>query len=81
MKLETTVAPFILRGVALLGADSANTPLPQRRAIWDRLAGDLRPAHVDDGSSVAETSLDQLEPVLDDILGGKVRGRTVVKLA
>lgn len=79
MKLETTVAPFILRGVALLGADSANTPLPQRRAIWDRLAGDLRPAHLDDG--VAEVDLDGIEPVLDAILEGKVRGRTVVKLA
>jgi acrylyl-CoA reductase (NADPH) len=81
MKLETTVAPFILRGVALLGADSANTPIGQRRAVWDRLAGDLRPAHLDDEASVAEVGLDQLEPVLDAILDGKVRGRTVVRLS
>jgi acrylyl-CoA reductase (NADPH) len=80
MRLETTVAPFILRGVALLGADSANTPIGQRRAVWDRLAGDLRPAHLDDEGSVGEVDLDGLERVLDAILDGQVRGRTVVRL-
>ena len=42
-KLDTTVFPFILRGVALLGMDSAQLPIERRRAIWDRLATDLRP--------------------------------------
>ena len=42
-KLETTVFPFILRGVALLGMDSVNMPIARRRDLWDRLATDLRP--------------------------------------
>jgi acrylyl-CoA reductase (NADPH) len=80
VKLETTVFPFILRGVALLGADSANTPIAERRRIWERMAGDLRPAGLDE-SITQEVALDELEPVLDAILAGKVRGRTVVRLA
>ena len=80
VKLETTVFPFILRGVALLGADSANTPIAERRRIWERMATDLRPAGLDE-SMTQEVTLDELEPVLDDILAGKVRGRTVVRLA
>jgi acrylyl-CoA reductase (NADPH) len=81
MKLETTVAPFILRGVALLGSDSANTPIGARREVWARMAGDLRPGLLEDSGSVTEVGLDDLEPVLDRILQGQVRGRTVVRLA
>ena len=46
--LETTVFPFILRGVSLLGVDSVNTPDDVRRAVWERLAGDLRPNGLDE---------------------------------
>jgi hypothetical protein len=46
MNLNTTVAPFILRGVSLLGIDSGATPMPLRREVWRRLAGDTRPAHL-----------------------------------
>ena len=42
--LNTTVMPFILRGVSLLGVDSVNTPMPLRQKVWERLAGDLRAA-------------------------------------
>jgi acrylyl-CoA reductase (NADPH) len=80
-KLETTVFPFILRGVALLGCDSGYTPIERRRALWERLAADLRPAALDDESAVAEVDLDGVEAVLDGLLAGKVRGRTIVRLS
>ncbi len=75
--LETTVLPFILRGVALLGADSANTPIDRRRQLWERLATDLRPRHLDEA---AEVDLDGVEQALDTILEGASRGRTVVRV-
>lgn len=78
-KLETTVLPFILRGVALLGADSVNCPLALRTTLWRRLANDYRPTGLDD-LMVHEIGLEQLEDVLDQILEGGVRGRTVVRL-
>src|SRR4051812_43873923 len=48
IKLAATVLPFILRGVSLIGVDSVQTPIMERRATWERLAGDLRPPHLDD---------------------------------
>lgn len=78
--LSTTVFPFILRGVALLGVDSVQTPIDQRRQVWDRLASDLRPPDLDD-LVAEEVGLEGLEPVLDAILAGRVRGRTLVRLA
>jgi acrylyl-CoA reductase (NADPH) len=77
-RLETTVFPFILRGVALLGVDSGFTPIRRRRELWRRLAGDLRPAALDD-LATQEVGLQELEPVLDAILAGQVRGRCVVR--
>jgi acrylyl-CoA reductase (NADPH) len=77
-ELHTTVLPFILRGVRLLGVDSANTAMPLRRTIWARLAGDLRPRHL---AEIAHTvSLDQLPRVFEKMLQAQTRGRTVVKL-
>ncbi|HMG43248.1 MAG TPA: acryloyl-CoA reductase [Acidimicrobiales bacterium] len=74
--LSTTVLPFILRGVALLGVDSVQTPIARRRAVWQRLGGDLEP------SGLAEighdVSLAGLPDVLDAILRGEVTGRVVV---
>ena len=58
-KLDTTVFPFILRGVALLGMDSAQLPIDRRREIWGRLATDLRPRTL--GERITEVSLDTLE--------------------
>jgi acrylyl-CoA reductase (NADPH) len=77
--LATTVFPFILRGVALLGMDSANMPIEARRRLWARLAGDLRPPRLADG--VAEVDLDGLEVALDAIVAGRARGRWVVRVA
>ena len=77
-KLDTTVFPFILRGVALLGMDSAAMAIERRRAIWDRLATDLRPQNLGDG--ITEVTLDKLEPALDGIVAGEARGRWVVNV-
>jgi acrylyl-CoA reductase (NADPH) len=78
-RLETTVLPFILRGVALLGMDSVAMPIRDRRALWNRLADDLRPNRL--GEGVTEVTLDSLEPALDGILAGAARGRWVVRIS
>ena len=77
-ELQTTVFPFILRGVALLGMDSANMAIEPRRALWARLAGDLAPHGMDSG--ITEVSLDAVEPALDAIVAGQARGRWVVRV-
>ena len=77
--LRTTVLPFILRGVALLGMDSAATPIEERRRTWQRLATDLRPRAL--AEYATEVTLDTLEPALDAILAGEARGRWIVKVA
>jgi NADPH2:quinone reductase len=77
VELHTTVLPFILRGVRLLGVDSANTAMPLRRAIWARLATDLHPRHLADITHTV--SLDQLPGVFEKMLQSQSRGRTVVK--
>jgi acrylyl-CoA reductase (NADPH) len=76
--LETTVFPFILRGIALLGMDSVNVPIELRRRIWDRLATDLRPRDL--GIHCQEVTLDTLEPALDGIVAGQARGRWIVRI-
>ncbi|HKE99722.1 MAG TPA: acryloyl-CoA reductase [Actinomycetes bacterium] len=78
-RVETTVFPFILRGVAVLGVDSGFTPIQRRRELWRRLAGDLRPPALEE-LVTREVTLDRLEPVLDAILAGQVRGRCVVRV-
>lgn len=75
--VPTTVMPFILRGVSLLGIDSVQTPIERRRAIWGRLATDLKPAGLDGiGTTVG---FDQLDSVLTSILAGGVTGRYVLR--
>jgi putative YhdH/YhfP family quinone oxidoreductase len=78
-KLDTTVFPFILRGVALLGMNSVPVPIERRRRLWDRLATDLRPRDL--GQGVRELALDTLEEGLDGILAGEARGRWIVRIA
>ena len=80
VKVETTVMPFILRSVALIGVDSVMADIDERAELWRRLADDLRPPQLDD-EITREVSLDELEPVLDRILKGGVTGRTVVRVA
>jgi NADPH:quinone reductase-like Zn-dependent oxidoreductase len=69
--------PFIIRGVSLLGIASAGTARPIREAIWERLAGDWKPAHLDRICTRA-VGLDELAPVFDTMLGGGSFGRTLV---
>jgi putative YhdH/YhfP family quinone oxidoreductase len=77
--LNTTVMPFILRGVSLLGIDSVNTPMAMRRRVWQRLASDLKPRHLRDVCNTV--TLEELPVVFEKILKAQARGRTVVKLA
>jgi putative YhdH/YhfP family quinone oxidoreductase len=77
-ELPTTVMPFILRGVSLLGIDSAYTEAEVRRNVWDRLAGDLRPRHLEDITRTVK--FDELPAVFDEILARKAKGRTVVEI-
>ena len=60
---STTVFPFILRGVSLIGVDSAGVPIDERRSLWERLATDLRPRNL--GDRVTEVDLDGLSEALD----------------
>jgi acrylyl-CoA reductase (NADPH) len=76
--LESTVFPFILRGVALLGIDSVQMPLEQRRPVWQRIATDLRPRGLDSIGS-REVGLDELPGALDAVLAGSNTGRTLVR--
>ncbi|MGC4935434.1 acryloyl-CoA reductase [Gordonia sp. DT30] len=76
--LPTTVMPFILRGVALLGIDSVQIGSEKRRAIWSRLETDLRPIHLD--RIIHEVGLDELPATLESIKAGKLIGRTVVRV-
>jgi len=76
--VKATVLPFVLRGVAVIGVDSVATPIELRRAVWERLGGDLRPRGLED--MIVEVPLEGVEEVLDRILTGGVRGRTVVRI-
>jgi len=76
--LTTTVFPFILRGAALLGMDSAYLPIAQRRRLWSRLATDLRPRAL--AERVTEIPLEDVETALDAIRQGEARGRWVVRV-
>ncbi|WP_265455293.1 YhdH/YhfP family quinone oxidoreductase [Enterococcus sp. HY326] len=78
IKLDTTVLPFILRGVKLLGIDSVNTPMAKRQQIWQRLATDLNVADV---LKVNELAFDELPATFEALLGGTHEGRSVVKIA
>jgi acrylyl-CoA reductase (NADPH) len=79
MDLPTNVAPFILRGVSLLGIESVYMAAPRRRQAWERLARDL-----DVGKLAAMTQtigLDEVQGAADAIVAGRVRGRLVVEIA
>lgn len=77
--LHTTVMPFILRGVSLLGIDSVYCPMPLRLQLWQRLASDLKPRGL--AESIAhEVTLDAVPEIGARILRGEVRGRTVVRI-
>lgn len=77
--LNTTVMPFILRGVSLLGIDSGYIREPYRTGVWQRLATDLRPPHL--ASMSRKIAFDQLPAIFDEYIAGKAKGRVVVELA
>jgi acrylyl-CoA reductase (NADPH) len=78
MDLPSSVAPFILRGVCLLGIDSVMCPIERRRVAWSRLASDLDKGKLADITQ--EISLDEVVAYGAKILAGQVRGRIVVKI-
>ena len=78
MDLPTTVMPFILRNVRLIGVDSVMAPLALRQQAWDRLARDLDPAKLE--SMIEEITLDQVVDKAHALMAGQVRGRIVVRL-
>jgi NADPH2:quinone reductase len=78
-ELVTTVMPFILRGVSLLGINSVETPRELRLAVWQRLGADLKPAQL---ARIAgrEVTLDELPDCFEAYVAGRMTGRTVVRL-
>lgn len=78
--LATTVMPFIIRGVSLLGIASAGTARPIREAVWERLAGPWKPAHLDRICTRA-VGLEDMPPVFETMLAGGSFGRTLVCIA
>ena len=77
-KLETTVIPFLLRGVNLLGINSVYQPVAPRRAAWQRLARDLDAGLLE--RMVRPARLEDLPRLAGEILAGRVQGRVVVDL-
>jgi acrylyl-CoA reductase (NADPH) len=77
--LATTVMPFIIRGVSLLGIASAGTSRPIREQVWQKLAGDWKPASLD-RICTREVGLDGLDEVFDTMLDGGSFGRTLVRI-
>ena len=76
-ELPLSIYPFIIRGVELVGIDSAECPQDRRRAIWNKLAAEWKPAELE--PLVTEVRLGQLAPHIQEILAGRVTGRVVVR--
>ena len=79
MSLNTTVAPFILRGVSLLGIDSGYIREPYRSGVWQRLASDLRPPHLE--NMARRVAFDDLPTAFEAFIAGRAKGRAVVEIA
>ncbi|MBI1774521.1 MAG: oxidoreductase [Proteobacteria bacterium] len=77
-ELNTTVIPFLLRGVSLIGIDSVLCPMEERQRVWQRLARDLPKDTLDAITDTAK--LEDLPRLADDILAGHIRGRMVVEI-
>nr|WP_251047480.1 YhdH/YhfP family quinone oxidoreductase [Planococcus sp. ISL-110] len=77
LQVSTTVLPFILRGVSLLGIDSVNVPIEKRGSLWEKMAGDW---NITETTLVNEISLEELTETIDAIKNGQHLGRTIVKL-
>lgn len=77
-ELETTVFPFILRGIRLIGIDSVQASMSARRRVWELLASEYKPEGI--ASIASEIDLEQIPSALSAILSGQSRGRVVVRL-
>ena len=77
-KLNTTVMPFILRGVSLLGIDSVNAEMAIRQRVWERLASDMKPQHIN--QIVSQIEFDELPSVFAKVMKSEMKGRAVVKI-
>jgi NADPH:quinone reductase-like Zn-dependent oxidoreductase len=77
-ELNTTVMPFILRGVRLLGVN-ANSPMPLRETVWEKIAGEYRPRHLPEIARVI--GLAELPDAMARMLRGETRGRMVIHMA
>jgi acrylyl-CoA reductase (NADPH) len=78
MDLPTNVAPFILRGVRLIGINSVTTPMPRRQAAWNRIARDLNRKQLH--ALTTHVKLEDVPRIAADIVKGQVRGRVVVDI-
>jgi acrylyl-CoA reductase (NADPH) len=78
VEIATTVFPFIIRGIRLIGIDSVFAPMEKRLQIWRRLASEMKPDSLE--TICTEISLGQIPDVIPSILGGQSQGRTVVRL-
>jgi NADPH2:quinone reductase len=79
-ELNTTVMPFILRAVCLLGINSVETPRDLRRAVWQRIGGDLKPQHLDTIGN-RTISFDELPDAFQAYIDGTITGRTIVQVS
>jgi NADPH2:quinone reductase len=79
VELSTTVLPFILRGINLLGINSVEVPRSERVIVWNRIATDLRPRHLADIAN-HEVSLEELPESFQAYIDGQIVGRTIVSL-
>lgn len=78
-KLETTVMPFILRGISLLGVNSVDCTSSMRQNIWRRISSDLKPQHLEK-IITDEISLNELSTAFDGFISGQHRGRSIVRI-
>jgi len=76
--LSTTVFPFIINGINLLGLDSANFPMKERQKVWDKLASEWKLSNLESVATVCR--LDELDPYITGMLKGEVKGRVVVEM-
>ena len=77
--IQTTVMPFIIRGISLVGINSAGCPYPLRKTLWEQLASDWKPRHLD-RIVQPEIGLDELGEAFDRLLAGGGRGRIPVRI-
>jgi len=76
--LETTVYPFIVRNTSLLGVDTVNTPIDERRGLWASMADEF-PTAILESMVAKEIGLSEVKGALEDVLGARVRGRVLVE--